>query len=49
MFDLFSNIVALIMNPISLMVFLIVMRYLVKKMRKRDNSQWWASHQGRGV
>lgn len=49
MFDFFSNLVALVMNPISLVVFLLVMKYIFRKSGKKENGQWWAGHQGRGV
>lgn len=49
MFDFFSNLVALVMNPISLVVFLFVMKYIFRKSGKKQNGQWWAGHQGRGV
>lgn len=40
MFDFFSNLVALIMNPISLVVFLLVMKYIFRKSGKKENGQW---------
>ena len=43
-----TSIVALIMNPIALLIFLIVMRYVRKGKKKVDNPLW-ASHQGKGV
>jgi hypothetical protein len=47
-FDWISNIVALVMNPLSLLCFLVIVR-CIRKNRKSENSQWWAGHQGRGV
>jgi hypothetical protein len=48
MLDWFTNLVALVMNPVTLLLFLIVMRR-VRKVRKRTDNPLWASHQGRGT
>jgi hypothetical protein len=48
MLEWVTNIVALIMNPISLLLFLIVMRY-VKRGKKKVDNPLWTSHQGRGA
>ena len=49
MLDWMTNIVALIMNPVSLLIFLVVMRYVRKEKRKRGDNPLWASHQGKGA
>jgi len=49
MLDWFTNMVALlIMNPVTLLLLLIVMR-CVKKGRKKSDNPLWASHQGKGT
>jgi hypothetical protein len=48
MLDWFTNMVALIMNPVTLLLFLFVMRCL-KKGRKKSDNPLWASHQGKGT
>ncbi len=48
MADFVTNIVALIMNPISLLIFLIFMKHM-KKGKGKEGNPFWASHQGRGA
>jgi hypothetical protein len=48
MFEWVSDIVALTLNPVSLLIFLIVMKY-ARKERKKADSPLWESHQGRGA
>jgi hypothetical protein len=48
MLDWFTNIVALVMNPLTLLLFLVVMRH-VKKIQKKGDNPLWTSHQGRGA
>ncbi len=49
MFDWLATIVALIMNPLSLLLFLIAMKYIRKGGKKSGSNEWWAKHQGRGA
>jgi hypothetical protein len=49
MFDWLATIVALIMNPLSLLLFLIAMKYIRKSGKKSGSNEWWAKHQGRGA
>jgi hypothetical protein len=49
MFDLMAIIVAVILNPLSLLLFLTVKKYFPKVGRKGSNNEWWAHHQGRGA
>ncbi len=44
-----ANIIALIVNPISLLIFLVVMRYVRKERKKKAQNSLWASHEGRGA
>ncbi len=44
-----TNLVALIMNPVSLLIFLVIMRYVKKEKKKKCENHLWASHQGRGA
>jgi hypothetical protein len=48
MLEWMISIVALIMNPVSLLIFLTVMKHM-KKERKKETNVWWVSHQGRGA
>jgi hypothetical protein len=47
MLEWIVSIGALIMNPVSLFIFLMVMRHVKKG--KKETNVWWASHQGRGA
>jgi len=49
MFDWLATIVALIINPLSLLLFLIAMKYIRKSGKKSGSNEWWAKHQGRGT
>jgi|GEM_PF-4010048 hypothetical protein len=47
MVEWITNIVALVMNPVSLLVFLILSKHL-KTNKGKDTNDSWARHQGRG-
>jgi len=49
MLDWVTNIVALVINPVSLLIFLVAMRYLKKEQRKKGDNPFWLSHQGKGA
>jgi hypothetical protein len=49
MFDCMAAIVALILNPLSLLLFLIAIKHVRKGGRKSGSNEWWAKHQGRGA
>jgi hypothetical protein len=49
MLDWVTNLVALVMNPVSLLIFLVVMRYVKKEKRKKCDNPLWVSHQGKGA
>jgi hypothetical protein len=44
-----TNLVALVMNPVSLLIFLVIMRYVRKEKKKKVENPLWMSHQGRGA
>jgi hypothetical protein len=46
--DCFSDAVALILNPVALLVYLVIIKNFRKIRRKSDNPLW-SGHQGRGV
>ncbi len=48
MLDMVTTIVALILNPISLLIVLLLMK-LVNKGKRKEGNPFWASHQGRGA
>jgi hypothetical protein len=48
MFELLSNIIALVMNPITLLLFLILFKQL-RKERKKGSNEFWVRQQGRGA
>lgn len=49
MLEWITNLVALIMNPVSLLIFLVIMRYVKKEKKEKGENPLWASHQGRGT
>jgi hypothetical protein len=44
-----TNLVALVMNSVSLLIFLVIMRYVRKEKKKKVENTLWMSHQGRGA
>jgi hypothetical protein len=49
MLEWVTNLVALVMNPVSLLIFLIIMRYVRKEKKNKVRNALWMSHQGRGA
>ena len=49
MLEWVTNIVALVMNPFSLLIFLVAMRYVKKEKRTKRDNPLWVSHQGKGA